>query len=108
MGRKSTSLGLVTVGDGRPYLDAGLKFCVMDEEQFESVIWDTVDVILVSNIRSILGLPFICAQTSFCGRILATEPVVKFGKILLEDLTEALEQVSSVKPDIFQLNTTAK
>ncbi|KAG5454874.1 Integrator complex subunit 9 [Clonorchis sinensis] len=82
----------VTIGDNI-YLRSKPQFCLMNKTEFSSVIWDAVDVILVSNTNSILGLPFICSATNFRGRILATEPVVKFGKVLMEDLLDALEQL---------------
>ncbi|KAF7248400.1 hypothetical protein EG68_11536 [Paragonimus skrjabini miyazakii] len=92
----------VSVGD-HLYLNSRPQFSVMNQEEFSSVIWDTIDVILVSNAQSILGLPFICESTNFRGRILTTEPVVKFGKILMEDILDALEQLPSVQPS-FDLN----
>ncbi|TGZ72939.1 hypothetical protein CRM22_001796 [Opisthorchis felineus] len=86
----------VTIGDNI-YLRSKPQFCLMNKTEFSSVIWDAVDVILVSNTNSILGLPFICSATNFRGRILATEPVVKFGKVLMEDLLDALEQLPPCK-----------
>ncbi|KER23738.1 hypothetical protein T265_08429 [Opisthorchis viverrini] len=86
----------VTIGDNI-YLRSKPQFCLMNKTEFASVIWDAVDVILVSNTNSILGLPFICSATNFRGRILATEPVVKFGKVLMEDLLDALEQLPPCK-----------
>ncbi|KAF6770299.1 hypothetical protein AHF37_11566 [Paragonimus kellicotti] len=92
----------VSVGN-RVYLNSRPQFSIMNQEEFSSVIWDTIDVILVSNAQSILGLPFICESTNFRGRILTTEPVVKFGKILMEDILDALEQLPSMQPS-FDLN----
>ncbi|KAF8564027.1 hypothetical protein P879_08520 [Paragonimus westermani] len=92
----------VSVGN-HVYLNSRPQFSVMNQEEFSSVIWDTIDVILVSNAQSILGLPFICESTNFRGLILTTEPVVKFGKILMEDILDALEQLPSVQPS-FDLN----
>ncbi|VDP30904.1 unnamed protein product [Schistosoma margrebowiei] len=58
-----------------------------------SIFWETIDVILVSNTRSILGLPFLFENTNFRGKVFATEPVVKFGKILIDDLLCELDQL---------------
>ncbi|CAL8083657.1 unnamed protein product [Calicophoron daubneyi] len=103
-----TTNDLVKQIDDYGFLNTRLQFCVMNKTEFSSIIWDTIDVILVSNTRSLLGLPFICGGTEFRGRILTTEPVVKFGKILMEDILDSLEQLPSLKGDLGQLDPKTK
>ncbi|CAH8520328.1 unnamed protein product [Dicrocoelium dendriticum] len=98
----------ISVGE-QTFLGCIPQFSLMNKSEFSSVIWDTVDLILVSNTHSLLGLPFICASTSFRGRVLATEPVVRFGKVLMEDILDALEQLPPSAPfDAAELSKQTK
>ncbi len=39
-----------------------------------------VDVILLSNFRNVLALPYITEFTDFCGAVYATEPTMHLGR----------------------------
>ncbi|KAJ3065408.1 hypothetical protein HDU98_011220, partial [Podochytrium sp. JEL0797] len=45
----------------------------------------TIDVILTSNLETMLALPFISEFGGFKGKIFATDPTVLFGKLRLEE-----------------------
>ena len=44
------------------------------------------DCILVSNLQSIVALPFYVIETGFRGTVYATEPIVQFGRCEFVDL----------------------
>ena len=46
----------------------------------------TVDVVLVSNFKSILGLPYILEHPDFRGVVYATEPTLEFGHQLMRSM----------------------
>ncbi|CAH8574043.1 unnamed protein product [Schistosoma mattheei] len=85
--------GMFTKIDDMNYISTDFKFCMLKLSEMSSIFWETIDVILVSNTRSILGLPFLFENTNFRGKVFATEPVVKFGKILIDDLLCELDQL---------------
>ncbi|CAH8601974.1 unnamed protein product [Heterobilharzia americana] len=89
------------------YINTGFKFCMLKSSEMSSIFWETVDAILVSNTRSILGLPFLFENTKFRGKIFATEPVVKFGKILIDDLLSELDQLAESQSVSTQPNMKA-
>ena len=41
-----------------------------------------IDLILISNTKSLIGLPFITESGQFKGQIYATEPTIEFGKLV--------------------------
>ncbi|CAH8616559.1 unnamed protein product [Schistosoma rodhaini] len=86
--------GMFTKIGDMNYISTDFKFCMLKLSEMSSIFWETIDVILVSNTRSILGLPFLFENTNFRGKVFATEPVVKFGKILIDDLLCELDQLS--------------
>ncbi|VDQ05387.1 unnamed protein product [Trichobilharzia regenti] len=101
--------GVFTKLGGMNYMTTGFKFCMLKSSEvvffMSSIFWETIDVILISNTRSILGLPFLFENTKFRGKIFTTEPVVKFGKILIDDLLNELEQLSESQ---VELNSSKK
>lgn len=47
-----------------------------------------VDVVLISNVRGMLALPFLTELSSFAGKIYATEAVRNFGRLALLELAD--------------------
>ncbi|TNN06071.1 Integrator complex subunit 9 isoform 1 [Schistosoma japonicum] len=86
-------VGMLTKIGDMSYINTDFKFCMLKSSEMSSVFWETIDAILVSNTRSVLGLPFLFENTNFRGKVFATEPVVKFGKILIDDLLNELDQL---------------
>ncbi|PAV67098.1 hypothetical protein WR25_24634 isoform B [Diploscapter pachys] len=60
---------------------------------------DSIDCILVSNLQSIVALPFYVIETGFRGTVYATEPIVQFGRILMEEWVEYFERHSKGESD---------
>ncbi|CAH8861250.1 unnamed protein product [Trichobilharzia szidati] len=104
-GEEEDDSGVFTKLGGMNYMTTGFKFCMLKSSEMSSIFWETIDVILISNTRSILGLPFLFENTKFRGKIFTTEPVVKFGKILIDDLLNELEQLSESQ---VELNSSKK
>ena len=50
------------------------------------VDFSSVDVILITNYFNILALPFITEYSGFGGKVLATEPTLEIGRLLMEEL----------------------
>ncbi|PAA60261.1 hypothetical protein BOX15_Mlig001145g1, partial [Macrostomum lignano] len=57
------------------------------------VVWSTVDAVLISSHHAILGVPYLTGCTDFAGRIFATEPSIEFGRQILEDLANSVDQL---------------
>lgn len=56
-----------------------------------------VDVILISNYRSILALPYITERTEFSGVVYATEPSLTLGRLYMEELVTYIERSPKLK-----------
>src|SRR5699024_2261427 len=56
-----------------------------------------VDVILISNYRSILALPYITERSEFAGVVYATEPSLTLGRLYMEELVVYIERNPKLK-----------
>lgn len=56
-----------------------------------------VDVILISNYRSILALPYITERSEFAGVVYATEPSLTLGRLYMEELVFYIERNPKLK-----------
>ena len=50
--------------------------------------FSSIDVILISNCRSFLSLPYITETLGFQGLVYATDPTINYGRILLEEMID--------------------
>ncbi|CAI2355211.1 unnamed protein product [Caenorhabditis sp. 36 PRJEB53466] len=90
---------------GLPYLkDIGHKTYVQAPPEVFHVSanilkMETIDVILVSNYESFLGLPFYTENTGFRGKIYVTEIAYQYGKLLMEEMMEMIARVDYAPND---------
>ncbi|KAL3316962.1 Integrator complex subunit 9 [Cichlidogyrus casuarinus] len=73
--------------------------------QLPDIAWSEVDVVCISNTKSFFGLPYLCKFTDFDGLILVTEPVMTYGKLLIEDALDAFDQLPSNIDDEKRINS---
>lgn len=73
------------------FLDGELEFCT---PELGAVDLSTIDAILISSYHCMLALPFVTEYSSFHGKVFATEPTVRFGQQLMEELLYMVERVS--------------
>jgi Cft2 family RNA processing exonuclease len=45
-----------------------------------SISWKSIDVVLLSNYETCLGLPYLTEYTDFEGVVLATKPTIEFAR----------------------------
>ncbi|CDS43416.1 integrator complex subunit 9 [Echinococcus multilocularis] len=57
--------------------------------------WAMIDAVLISNSHSLIMLPYITGIQNFRGKVLTTGPVLRLGKILIDDLFAVAENLSS-------------
>lgn len=71
-------------------LNTSLKNCdhpnVFRVPDFSLIDMDSIDLVLISNSESMLGLPFLTEYLGYKGRIIATEPTIEYGKQRMEEL----------------------
>ncbi len=77
----------VVVAGGVAFLDGQPEVGFHSAEDLRVIPWDSVDAILLSNSRAMLGLPYVTERTKFRGKVFATEPTVQFARQLMEGLT---------------------
>ncbi|ETN82267.1 hypothetical protein NECAME_02004, partial [Necator americanus] len=65
----------------------------------EALCMNTVDYILVSNWHSVVALPFYTENSGFKGVVYSTEPVVHFGRLMMQELIEYHEKIVSEHVD---------
>ncbi|KAK6753557.1 hypothetical protein RB195_012881 [Necator americanus] len=65
----------------------------------EAICMNTVDYILVSNWHSVVALPFYTENSGFKGVVYSTEPVVHFGRLMMQELIEYHEKIVSEHVD---------
>eukprot|EP01080_Neovahlkampfia_damariscottae_P001710 gene1710-479_t len=63
----------------------------LDIPSIVSFDMSSVDLILISNFKNILCLPFITEKTKFKGKILSTEPTIKIGEKLMTEISTELK-----------------
>uniref|UniRef100_A0A914BWB8 Beta-Casp domain-containing protein n=1 Tax=Acrobeloides nanus TaxID=290746 RepID=A0A914BWB8_9BILA len=54
---------------------------------------DAIDIVLVSNWMSLVGLPFITERPDFRGVVYATEPTIQLGRLVMEELNDFFEGI---------------
>lgn len=78
-------------GQNRVFVDSAPEFGIPDVGMFE---FSDIDVILISNYTTMLGLPYITEETGFRGAVFATEPCLQFGRLFMEETIEYIERSS--------------
>uniref|UniRef100_A0A915D0A4 Metallo-beta-lactamase domain-containing protein n=1 Tax=Ditylenchus dipsaci TaxID=166011 RepID=A0A915D0A4_9BILA len=86
---------LVRIGDCF-FVDALPEFQTVSLEEISKI---SIDVILVSNWMSLMALPFITEKTNFQGAIYATDPIVQFGRLVIEEFLDMMERVDRAPSD---------
>ncbi|KAM7533583.1 hypothetical protein Aperf_G00000126565 [Anoplocephala perfoliata] len=61
----------------------------------ETVDFEMIDAILISHSQSLIMLPYITEVKKFFGRILAPAPILRLGKVLIDDLFAHSDLISS-------------
>ena len=79
---------------GRVFIDSMPEVCT---PQDGLVDFASIDVILISNFFNILALPFITQYSGFGGKVLATEPTLEIGRLLMEELVTLHESSQRCK-----------
>ena len=78
-----------------------IQFCIFNslimKLQFSCIDLKHVDVILISNYRSMLALPFVTERSEFSGYVYATEPSLHFGRLYMEELVTYIERNPKLK-----------
>ncbi|EQC34977.1 hypothetical protein SDRG_07773 [Saprolegnia diclina VS20] len=93
----------VTMSGRQVLLDCGLNMkalahlpvdgpCRYYAPSLHAVDAEAIDCVVVSNHWSFLGLPLLTERSAFRGEIYATEPCVRFGRLLLLEMLELLER----------------
>lgn len=73
-------------------------FCLsFQNDQFSYIDMKNIDVILISNYRSMLALPFITERSDFNGFVYATEPSMNIGRLFMEELVTYIERNPKLK-----------
>lgn len=79
-------------------MDSDLELCV---PELALIDLSHVDTILISSYHCMLALPFITEYSNFSGSIYATEPTIKIGKMIMEELVEYINRVPKRKRAAF-------
>ena len=70
--------------NNRIFISSALEFGV---PQFNLINIEDIDAVLISNYNSMLALPYLTKMNGFRASVYCTEPVMQFGKMLMEELT---------------------
>ncbi|RUS30705.1 beta-lactamase-like protein, partial [Jimgerdemannia flammicorona] len=72
-----------------------LSIFIFRPPDFSLIDISTIDFVLITNHKHMLGLPFLTEYLGFKGKIFATEPVVEFGRQHMEELVHYFSSSSS-------------
>lgn len=82
-----------------PYLEDCPEQTVFRTANISLVDVRTIDLVLISNSDMMLGLPYLTEVLGYKGRIVATEPVIEFGRQRMEELVELYHpRASNIPP----------
>lgn len=79
---------------GKVFVDSSPEFAI---PELSCINLKHLDVILISNYRSMLALPYITERTDFAGLIYATEPSINIGRLYMEELVTYIERNPKLK-----------
>ncbi|RUS21503.1 beta-lactamase-like protein [Endogone sp. FLAS-F59071] len=100
----SESLDGSSKAKSNPNIEAGqgLPTFIFRSPDFSLIDISTIDFVLITNHNHMLGLPFLTEYLGFKGKIFATEPVVEFGRQLMEELVHYFGSLPSGKGRTYQ------
>eukprot|EP00052_Salpingoeca_macrocollata_P021869 m.188369 g.188369 ORF g.188369 m.188369 type:complete len:629 (+) comp21646_c0_seq1:647-2533(+) len=101
---KSSDPCAVRTLNRRPFVEAPLHFLSPLVSGFD---FGRIDAILVSNVHSLLALPFITEHTDFKGRVLTTEPVLAFGQQLMHNMLQFAQRAQQPRPGMWRTSSAA-
>lgn len=81
--------------NNRIFINSPLEFGV---PQFNLINIEDLDAVLISNYNSMLALPYLTKLNGFRATIYCTEPVMQFGKMLMEELTHYVKNNQQLRP----------
>lgn len=79
--------------NNRVYLNSTLEFSI---PQFNLINIEDLDAVLISHPNFMLALPYLTRLKGFRADIYCTEPVMHFGRMLMEELTHSVKNNQSV------------
>jgi len=79
--------------NNRIFINSTLEFGV---PQFNLINIEDIDAVLISNYNSMLALPYLTKMKGFRADIYCTEPVMQFGKMLMEELTHYVKNNQTI------------
>ena len=79
--------------NNRIFINSTLEFGV---PQFNLINIEDIDAVLISNYNSMLALPYLTKISGFRAPIYCTEPVMQFGKMLMEELTHYVKNNQTI------------
>lgn len=74
--------------NNRFYLNSPLEFCI---PQFNLINIEDIDAVLISNPNFMLALPYLTRLKGFRANIYCTEPLMHFGRVLMQELTHLVK-----------------
>ncbi|KPM09755.1 integrator complex subunit 9-like protein, partial [Sarcoptes scabiei] len=88
---------------GFKFVDSSPEFSI---PEIKGIEMSKIDVILISNYRSILALPYITQRTNFNGTIYATQPTIILGELFMEELNSSIAKNPKIKKATHWKNST--
>ena len=88
-----TQLENVKEFNNRIFINSTLEFGV---PQFNLINIEDIDAVLISNVNSMLALPYLTKIKGFRAAIYCTEPVMVNGKMLMEELTHYVKNNQTI------------
>ena len=79
--------------NNRIYLNSTPEFSV---PEFNLINVEDLDAVLISNANTILALPYLTKMPGFRAQIYCTEPVMNFGRMLMEELTHYIKSNQTI------------
>ena len=96
-----TQLDNVKELNNRIFINSTLEFGV---PQFNLINIEDIDAVLISNYNSMLALPYLRKMSGVRATIYCTEPVMQFGKMLMEELTHFIKYNQSISSNMNRTN----
>lgn len=79
--------------NNRIYVNSPLEFSV---PEFNLINIEDIDAVLISNYNYMLALPYLTKLKGFRASVYCTEPVMHFGRMLMEELTTSIKSEQSI------------
>ena len=79
---------------GRLFVDSEPEVCAPEDGIID---FSSVDVILLTNYKNFLALPYVTEYCGFTGKVYATDPTLQLGRLFMEELVSYNEARTKVK-----------